>query len=52
MLTDTVLRNLKPGAAPYKLAYRDGMYVTVSTAGMIACRYDYRLNGRQRNLNS
>lgn len=50
MLTDTALRNLKPGAAPYKLADRDGMYATVSTAGTIAFRYDYRLNGRRETL--
>ncbi|MFZ2294569.1 MAG: tyrosine-type recombinase/integrase [Polaromonas sp.] len=50
MLTDTALRNLKPGVAPYKLADRDGMYVTVSTAGTIAFRYDYRLNGRRETL--
>lgn len=50
MLTDTALRNLKPGTAPYKLADRDGMYVTVSTAGTIAFRYDYRLNGRRETL--
>jgi len=50
MLTDTALRNLKPGATPYKLADRDGMYVTVSTAGTIAFRYDYRLNGRRETL--
>ena len=50
MLTDTALRNLKPSAAPYKLADRDGMYVTVSTAGTIAFRYDYRLNGRRETL--
>lgn len=50
MLTDTALRNLKPGAAPYKLADRDGMYVTVSMAGTIAFRYDYRLNGRRETL--
>lgn len=47
MLTDTALRNLKPGAAPYELADRDGMYVTVSTAGTIAFRYDYRLKQGQ-----
>ncbi|PUA19365.1 tyrosine-type recombinase/integrase [Glaciimonas sp. PCH181] len=50
MLTDTALRNLKLGAAPYKLADRDGMYVMVSTAGTIAFRYDYRLNGRRETL--
>ena len=50
MLTDTALRNLKPKAAPYKASDRDGMYVTVSTAGTIAFRYDYRLNGRRETL--
>ncbi|MGR4870270.1 tyrosine-type recombinase/integrase [Variovorax sp. LARHSF232] len=50
MLTDTALRNLKPKAAPYKAFDRDGMYVTVSTAGTIAFRYDYRLNGRRETL--
>lgn len=40
MLTDTALRNLKPKAATYKASDRDDMYVTVSTAGTIAFRYD------------
>ncbi|MFC3656197.1 Arm DNA-binding domain-containing protein [Xanthomonas hyacinthi] len=44
------IRNLKPKAAPYKVSDRDGMYVTVSTAGSIAFRYDYRLNGRRETL--
>ncbi len=30
MLTDTALRKLKPNGATYKVADRDGMYVTVS----------------------
>lgn len=50
MLTDTALRNLKPKAALYKASDRDGMDVTVSTAGTIAFRYDYRLNGRRETL--
>jgi integrase len=50
MLTDTALRNLKPQAKPYKISDRDGMYVTVSTAGTIAFRYDYRLNGRRETI--
>lgn len=32
MLTDTALKNLKPQEAMYKVADRDGMYVTVSPA--------------------
>lgn len=50
MLTDTALKNLKPKATPYKVADRDGMYVTVSPAGTITFRYDYRINGRRETL--
>ena len=50
MLTDTALRNFKPKAAPYKASDHDGLYVTVSTAGTIAFRYDYRLNSRRKPL--
>lgn len=50
MLTDTTLKNLKPKSAQYKVADRDGMYVTVSPAGTITFRYDYRLNGRRETL--
>ena len=47
MLTDTALRNLKPKSLTYKASDRDGMYVTVSPAGTVTFRYDYRLNGRR-----
>ena len=50
MLTDTALKNLKPQEVMYKVADRDGMYVTVSPAGTITFRYDYRLNGRRETL--
>ena len=50
MLTDIALRNLKPKAKLYKVSDRDGMYVTVSPAGTITFRYDYRLNGRRETL--
>lgn len=50
MLTDTALKNLKPKSAQYKVADRDGMYVTVSPVGTITFRYDYRLNGRRETL--
>lgn len=33
MLTDTALKNLKPKGSLYKVADRDGMYVTVSPVG-------------------
>lgn len=50
MLTDTELRKLRPKEKAFKVADRDGMYVTVSTAGTKSFRYDYRLNGRRETL--
>ena len=50
MLTDTALRNLNPKPLTYKASDRDGMYVTVSPAGTVTFRYDYRLNGRRETL--
>lgn len=50
MLTDTALRNLKPKSKIYKAFDRDGMCVTVSPAGTVTFRYDYRLNGRRETL--
>jgi len=50
MLTDTALRNLKPKSLTYKVSDRIGMYVTVSPAGTVTFRYDYRLNGRRETL--
>jgi hypothetical protein len=42
MLTDTALKNLKPRERLYKVSDRDGMYATVSPAGLVTFRYDYR----------
>jgi len=50
MLTDTKLKSLKPKDKMYKKSDRDGLYVTVSTAGTVAFRYDYRINGRRETL--
>lgn len=50
MLTDTELKKLTPTEKPYKVADRDGMYVSVSTAGTKSFRYDYRINGRRETL--
>ena len=36
MLTDTKLKNLKGAERPYKVADRDGLYVTVSPSGGIS----------------
>ena len=50
MLSDGMLRGLKPEAATFKVTDRDGMYVTVSPKGTITFRLDYRLNGRRETL--
>ena len=50
MITDTELRKLRPKEKAFKVADRDGMYVTVSTAGTKSFRYDYRINGRRETL--
>lgn len=50
MLTDTKLKSLKPKEKLYKVADRDGLYVTISPAGTITFRYDYRINGRRETL--
>ena len=50
MITDTELRKLRPKEKAFKVADRDGMYVTVSTARTKSFRYDYRINGRRETL--
>lgn len=50
MLTDMAIKRLKPKEKLYKVADRDGMYVSIATTGQITFRYDYRLNGRRETL--
>ena len=50
MLTDTELKKLKQTEKTYKVADRDGMYVSVATSGSKSFRYDYRINGRRETL--
>lgn len=50
MITDTELRKLRPKEKTFKVADRDGMYVTISTTGTKSFRYDYRVNGRRETL--
>lgn len=50
MLTDTKLQSLKPREKVYKVADRDGLYVSVSIKGRISFRYDYRLEGKRKTL--
>jgi len=50
MLTDTKLRNLKPGPRAYKVVDRDGLYAMVLASGVVSFRFNYRINGRQETL--
>ena len=50
MLTDIAPGKLKARDKPYKIADRDGMYVTVSPAGTITFRFDYRISKRRETL--
>ncbi|WP_377705354.1 tyrosine-type recombinase/integrase [Pseudoduganella sp. UC29_71] len=50
MLTDTKLRNLKPGPRAYKVVDRDGLYAMVLASGVVSFRFNYRFNGRQETL--
>lgn len=50
MLTDSKIKSLKPKNKLYKVADRDGLYVSVTPTGTITFRYDYRINGRRETL--
>jgi hypothetical protein len=50
VLTDLRIKNLKPRARPYKVADRDGLYVTITPAGALSFRYDYRIHDRRETL--
>lgn len=50
MLTDVAIKSLKPKDKTFKVADRDGMYLTVSKTGTKTFRYDYRINGRRETL--
>lgn len=50
MLTDVALDRLKANQKVYKVADRDGMYVSVATSGRSPSGYDYRLAGRREAL--
>ena len=50
MLTDVVIRALKPGPKPYKKADRDGLYLYVTPAGSKLWRMKFRFAGREQRL--
>ena len=50
MLTDAVVKALRPKDKIYKVSDRDGMYVRVMPSGQISFRMDCRLNGRRETV--
>jgi hypothetical protein len=50
LLTDIAIKSLKSKDKPYKVADRDGLYVSVAQTGTKTFRYDYRVNGRRETL--
>lgn len=48
-LTDTAIRNAKPGSKPYKLTDGGGLYLLVNNAGKY-WRFDYRFVGKRKTL--
>ena len=51
MLTDTIIKNVKPNGKTFKLTDRDGLYLRVSPKGVRTFAYNYRVNGRQETIN-
>jgi len=49
-LTDTAVRNAKPGEKPRKLADEKGMYLEVAPAGGKWWRLKYRIGGKEKRL--
>jgi len=49
-LTDTAIRNARPGDRPRKLFDGDGLYLYLSTTGHRAWRFKYYIDGREKHL--
>jgi len=49
-LTDTAIRNSKPGDKPVKLADEKGLYLLIVPAGGKWWRLDYRFSGKRKTL--
>ena len=49
-LTDTKIRNAKPGAAAYRLTDTGGLYLQISPSGGKLWRWNYRYNGKQKTM--
>ena len=49
-LSDTTIRNAKPGPKPIKMADGGGLYVLLNPKGSRWWRFDYRFGGRRKTL--
>jgi integrase len=49
-LTDTAIRNARPGEKPVKLFDEGGLYLILTPAGARWWRFDYRYSGKRRTL--
>jgi integrase len=49
-LTDTVIRNAKPGAKPYKVFDEKGMYLLITPSKGKWFRLKYRFNGKENQI--
>jgi len=49
-LTDTAIRNLRPGDKPRKVFDGDGLYLYLSTTGHRSWRLKYRFAGKEKHL--
>ncbi len=49
-LTDTRVRNAKPGGKPYKLSDANWLYLVVHPSGSKLWRMNYRFLGKQKTL--
>ena len=50
LLTDTMIRSIKPLRSPRKFSDGGGLYLLVAPIGGRYWRYNYRYNGKQKTL--
>src|ERR1700722_8117266 len=47
-ITDTAIRGTEPGAKPYKMYDRDGLFLLVNPSGSKLWRWKYRVEGKEK----